>query len=250
VSARSSLEPLRRLAGSAVAALRLQRRPADVGARHAEWSVISSADDLVPPPSATLLDIAIEAIQKTRGLDPAALERRCSTAEDLMYVRTWPGEHYRLLVGLCQAVQPQLAVEVGTFTGLGALALAQAVPRVVTYDLLPWQSFPTTALADADFADGLIEQRLFDLSDPAVFAAQRDILAGADLVFIDGPKDGTFEPAFLELLLPVARESGALLVFDDIRVMPMVRFWRELALPKLDLTSFGHWSGTGLASTR
>lgn len=167
-----------------------------------------------------------------------------------MYVRTWPGEHYRLLAGMCSVLRPRLSVEVGTFTGLGALALAQDCPKVVTYDLLSWETFPTTALNGADFASGSIEQRLCDLSDPAMFAANRDVLAQAELLFIDGPKDGTFEPKFLEILVPVVRETGALLVFDDIRVLPMVRLWRELALPKLDLTSFGHWSGTGLASAR
>jgi hypothetical protein len=42
------------------------------------------------------------------------------------------------------------------------------------------------------------------------------------------------------------RPPHALVVFDDIRVMNMVATWRRIARPKLDLTSFGHWSGTGL----
>ena len=141
-------------------------------------------------------------------------------------------------------------MEIGTFTGLGALALAQVCSRVVTFDLLPWKSFGTSALREEDFTGARVEQRLGDLSEPSVFAAERDLLAQADLVFIDGPKDGRFEPAFMALLLPVVRETGAFLVFDDIRVVPMVRFWRELDMPKLDLTSFGHWSGTGLACAR
>lgn len=247
---RRHLEPLRHLAGSTLSALRYRRRPAEIGARHAEWTIISSADDLQPPPSGYLLDIATEAIQATRQVDVSSLESRCSGSEDQTYVRTWPGEHYRLLPGLCSVVKPQLAVEVGTFTGLGTLALAQGCPRVVTYDLLPWDSFPTTALRDGDLADGRIEQRLCDLADTTVFAAQRDLLEQADLLFVDGPKDGSFEPRFLELVLPVVRRTGALLVFDDIRVLPMVRLWRDLDLPKLDLTSFGHWSGTGIASAR
>ncbi len=37
-------------------------------------------------------------------------------------------------------------------------------------------------------------------------------------------------------------------MFDDIRLMNMVEIWNNLAKPKLDLTSFGHWAGTGLVS--
>jgi hypothetical protein len=36
-------------------------------------------------------------------------------------------------------------------------------------------------------------------------------------------------------------------MFDGIRVLNMIGIWRRLARPKMDLTSFGHWSGTGLA---
>jgi hypothetical protein len=35
-------------------------------------------------------------------------------------------------------------------------------------------------------------------------------------------------------------------MFDDTRLPSMLKFWRELDYPKLDFTSFGHWSGTGL----
>jgi hypothetical protein len=34
--------------------------------------------------------------------------------------------------------------------------------------------------------------------------------------------------------------------FGDIRVLDMIENWRRLNRPKLGVTSFGHWSGTGL----
>ena len=36
------------------------------------------------------------------------------------------------------------------------------------------------------------------------------------------------------------------MIFDDIKDLNMLRFWRRLAKPKLELMSFGHWTGTGL----
>jgi hypothetical protein len=37
-----------------------------------------------------------------------------------------------------------------------------------------------------------------------------------------------------------------IVIFDDIRLMSMVYIRRSIDKPKLDITSFGHWSGTGL----
>ncbi len=41
---------------------------------------------------------------------------------------------------------------------------------------------------------------------------------------------------------PVARS----VMFEDIRPWGMLSFRQEIERAKLDLTSFGHWSGTGL----
>ena len=41
-------------------------------------------------------------------------------------------------------------------------------------------------------------------------------------------------------------KKGCYIVLDDIRVWTMIKTWREITLPKLDITSFGHWSGTGI----
>ena len=104
-------------------------------------------------------------------------------------------------------------------------------------------------IVQADFDTGQISQELGDLSQIDVFAQHANLLRAADLVFLDAPKDGRFEPAFLSLAEPLWQGSTRHLVIDDIRLMPMVQLWRDLPFAKLDLTSFGHWSGTGLAVT-
>jgi hypothetical protein len=40
--------------------------------------------------------------------------------------------------------------------------------------------------------------------------------------------------------------AGPILVLDDIRLWTMLEIWRSVSWPKLDVTSFGHWSGTGM----
>ncbi len=136
-------------------------------------------------------------------------------------------------------------VEVGTLTGIGTLALAGS-GRVVTYDIVPWDQIPNSAFRTEDFDNARVEQRIGDLSDERTFALEESTLGSADMIFVDAPKDGTFEPLFLALLVP-ALKPGALLVLDDIRFPTMVDVWRDLPLPKIDLTAFGHCTGTGLA---
>lgn len=216
-----------------------------VRARHAEWSVVSSADDLSPRPTEGLLDQCIRAISDASTTPLRQLPARCSGVSRT-WSDVWPGEHYRLLPALVRAAEAEHVAEIGTFTGMGTIALSEAPAHVTSYDLVPWEDFPDTVLIPSDF-EGTIEQRIGDLSDPVYFAAQRDILETADVVFVDGPKDGEFEIAFTSLLLQHFKGSDKLLVFDDIRLMPMVQFWRDLDCPKQDLTSFGHWSGTGVA---
>jgi predicted O-methyltransferase YrrM len=165
---------------------------------------------------------------------------------------TWPGEHYRFLAGMVRALQPSLVVEIGTFQGMGSLALASELPdgsRLVTFDVLGWRPVDGQLLVEGDFLDGRLTQELGDLSDPEVFARHSELLLDADLVFMDAPKDGHFEPEFLALAEPLWRGSRRHLIVDDVRLLPMLQLWRDLPYAKLDCTSFGHWSGTGLAVT-
>ena len=71
------------------------------------------------------------------------------------------------------------------------------------------------------------------------------MLEKADLVFVDGPKDGVFEPKIFALLSQVRFKPGTIMFVDDIRFENMVLVWESIPFPKLDLTGFGHWSGTG-----
>jgi predicted O-methyltransferase YrrM len=238
-------------AGRRLRRLPLLRASGVVNARHSEWSVISSADDLVPEPTDVLLGLLLEASNEARRISLEVEARRAASTQQAVLLRQWPGEHYRLLAGLVRVLAARKIVEIGTASGMSALALLSTAPDdalLTTYDLLDWRSFPDTVLNEADFGPRL-QQRLADLSQLDTFDKEREILRSADLIFIDGPKDGKFESVATRSLIKVLAGRTAILVYDDIRVMNMVQFWRELPLPKLDATSLGHWSGTGLAST-
>ena len=218
----------------------------DVPARHSEMSIISSADDLLPQPNTFLLDTLVSAASIAPTIDLSLLLERCGNDEDRTFVRTWPGEHYRLLPALVEVTGAQHVIEIGTYRGHGALALHLAAPQVTTYDIAPYTEFTDSALCPQDFSEG-IEQRIGDLSSPQFFDRELDELRQAQLIFVDGPKDGRFERSFAQLLTTALAGSNTLVIWDDIRVMSMIAFWRWLPVPKLDATSFGHWSGTGLS---
>jgi predicted O-methyltransferase YrrM len=145
-------------------------------------------------------------------------------------------------------LNPQVIVEVGTSSGLGTytLARAQSEGETHTFDLLPWTEF-SSYLTQEFIESQNITQHLADLQDPQVFEQYRDLLTSAHLIFCDGPKDQQFEPQFLANLTTL-KPTGQprLLVMDDIRFDHMCTTWRSIKSPKLDATSFGHWSGTGL----
>jgi predicted O-methyltransferase YrrM len=219
------------------------------------WSAIygaqvSSVFPYGPPgthePDPELVRLLLDAARDAAARRPELLLDRCVTREQRAWAGEWPGEHYRLLPSLMRQVGGGTAVEVGTFTGMGTLALAEGAGHVVTYDILPWGSLGESVLRREDFGSGMVEQRLGDLSDPGWFESQKGTLSDAALIFVDGPKDRSFEPTFTGLLREAFNGSGKLVVFDDIRVANMVKFWGTLQANKLDATSLGHWSGTGL----
>jgi predicted O-methyltransferase YrrM len=221
--------------------------PPPFKARHAKRTFVSSPDDEASRPTRELMELTLEVVRKTFEVE---VDDLCDRLPPLEWEPTlWPGEHYRLLAGLVAYLQPKTVVEIGTETGLSALCLKKYLPeggRVVTYDLIPWTEIDGACLREEDVADGRLVQELADLSDPDTFAAHVETLRTAEFIFADGPKDGRFEYEFARLLDTLDFAAPPLVLFDDIRDRHMLRFWRELKKPKLDISSFGHWTGTGL----
>jgi predicted O-methyltransferase YrrM len=198
-------------------------------------------------PSPGLIEIALAAAQAALKIDLSDVGARIGNGIDL--VNIWPGEHYKLLAGLVSVLKPKLIVEIGTATGSSALTLKKFLPndgRLVTFDITPWAGYPGTILADTDFADGSLQQYVDDISQRDVFARHKPLLTEADLIFIDAAKDGVQEQLFLDNFETVAFRRAPILVFDDIRLWNMLRIWNDIRRSKIDLTSFGHWSGTGM----
>ena len=194
-----------------------------------------------------LLTTGLRAASLAQAVDLSLLISRCNTPEQRQWASEWPGEHYRLLPAIAKELKAEVAIEVGTHTGMGSVALLAGAERVITYDIASWRTVPYSVLREEDFSSGRVEQRLGNLADERFFAQELETLRRAQLIFVDGPKDRNFEPTFTARMTTGLRASGIVVVYDDIRVLNMLGFWDRLQLPRVDLTSLGHWSGTGLA---
>jgi len=208
------------------------------------WTAVNSRDH-EPPPSQRLIDLTLDAVRAVRDVNLDDILSRPDAPE---WARCWPGEHYYFLAALMKVLRPMVVVEIGTDTGLSALVMHKFQPpggKLVTYDVVPWAKVEEHVVRDPDF-DGTLEQRLADLSNPQVMEQHRDLLESTEFFFIDAPKDNVFEYRLMENFQRLNFRKPPILMFDDTKLMSMLRFWDELKHPKLDVTSFAHWSGSGL----
>lgn len=119
-----------------------------------------------------------------------------------------------LLEILTRAVEAQLAVEVGTFTGYSSIAIARGlVPggRLHCFDVSEeWTSIARDAWRDAG-VDDRIELHLGPALDhlPAVIGDER-----IDLAFVDADKGGYL--SYVEFVVPRLRPGGLLLLDNTL----------------------------------
>lgn len=117
----------------------------------------------------------------------------------------------RLLEFLVFLAQPRLVLEIGTYSGYSALAMAQALPeggRIVTCEIDPAR----VAFAERHIADAGMTERIEVRQGPAL-----ETIAGLDgpfdIVFIDADKPGYL--AYYEAVLPKLSPRG-LIVADNV----------------------------------
>jgi len=120
-----------------------------------------------------------------------------------------------LLAFLVELTGARLVVEVGTFTGFGALAMALALPpggRLITLDTTDWDGLGDRHWREAGVADR-IERRL-GLAETSLDALLAGPEAGAvDLIYIDADKRGY--PRYLDQARRLVRPGG-LIALDNL----------------------------------
>lgn len=149
-------------------------------------------------------------------------------------------EHYKVLAYLAsQCSDGDTVYDIGTYVGMSAIALAtNEKVDVITYDI--FNHFDNPTIKQHVHSIKNIEFRLGDC------LGDLEELSKATLIVLDiEPHDGVEEMKIIEAL----KEAGfrGICVCDDIYVNEgMKQFWGAVPLKKVDITQYGHWSGTGV----
>lgn len=160
------------------------------------------------------------------------------------------GEHYRLIPLISNLINSKQFLEIGTFRGGSskALLLNSNIEKIYTFDLIPWYEFKSSFLNKEDFKKGRIEQIIGDLSNKSIFKKNENLILESDFIFIDGPKNYTFENNLLLKLFALFKreKKSVFILMDDVKLSTMAKIWRSIPYPKIILDVVGHWSGSGL----
>ena len=149
-----------------------------------------------------------------------------------------PGsEHYKLIGFIAAQFKNKTLIDCGTFIGLSAMALSvEPSNKVITYDIRDCLVMP-----------GLTPKSLpnVEFKIQSCFDDMNTILESPFIVLDIDPHDGEKERLFIEKLMELKYKG---LVFcDDIFLNePMKQFWNWVPLTKIDVTKYGHFSGTGI----
>jgi hypothetical protein len=144
-------------------------------------------------------------------------------------------EHYKLLGYVSSILNNETLIDVGTYKGCSALALAIN---------------PTNQVKSFDVRYGL--RNIADYPDNVEFIVDnivneqyKDLVLSSKFIILDTDHDGTFEYEFYNYLKSI-NWKGSLLIDDILLNDAMKEFWDIIEEEKHDVTELGHHSGTGL----
>jgi len=142
-------------------------------------------------------------------------------------------------------------LDIGTNQGRSAIALAHNdLNHVISYDIedkIPDKNHRLFQKSNTEFR---LKNVLDDITPE--FVAQGHQNRPIQLVMIDICHYGTVERAIMDKLY--ASGFRGIILLDDIHHpdlsmrIPMEQLWQEIPWRKFDITSVGHFSGTGLIS--
>lgn len=149
-------------------------------------------------------------------------------------------QHYRLLEELSNGVSSSTIVDIGTHRGMSALALSvNPTNTVISFDIVEKTDRPIRPN---------IRYTTDDLMTDTGRETWRDTLLSAPFILLDiDPHEGTREYEFYCWLRD--NDYRGFMICDDIWYFKEMRdnFWYKIPNEhKIDITTKGHWSGTGV----
>lgn len=145
-------------------------------------------------------------------------------------------EHYKLLAYLSTVISSKKIIDIGTYFGFSATAFAYNKDKqIISYDIYDWIPDDKTTVKSLDNVQLKVMNCLYDI----------DNIIDTDLIMIDIDHNGNNELDILNALRK-ANYKG-LVLLDDIGLNDeMVKLWNDIPEKKIDVSSVGHWSRSGL----
>lgn len=143
-------------------------------------------------------------------------------------------EHYRLLTHISNSHNNINILDVGTLKGCSALALStNQTNKVFSFNLSDELELINTP-NNIEFIVGNVIDGKYD-----------SIIMNSKIILLDTFHDGTFELQFLNYLKKI-NYKGVLILDDIFLNSEMLSFWESIELDKINITQFGHSTGTGV----
>lgn len=151
------------------------------------------------------------------------------------FIDTIGNEHYMLLAYFSTKYNSCSLLDIGSYKGCSALALSyNNTNKVVSFDIRPGLKRLHKCPDNVEFIVG-------DVMDPSYL----ELVLSSPFILLDTYHDGIFEKAFYDYLKQ--NKYSGILMLDDIKLnKEMMNFWEGIDNEKLDVSEFGHHSGTGL----
>lgn len=168
-------------------------------------------------------------------IDLQKLSTHILEAEYRGYFLDEPGrEHYKLLAYFSTQFNGSTLLDVGTYKGCSALALAYNSNNLVkSFDIAHYRAIQDNPENVEFFIDDILLEK------------HKDTILGSPFIVLDTDHDGPFEYKFYNHLKDI--EYKGLVMLDDIKLnQSMLEFWNNISEEKHDISYAGHHSGTGL----
>lgn len=144
-------------------------------------------------------------------------------------------EHYRLLRYLSSKVDSHV-IEVGTHCGSSAFAMSMDTNYdIITYDILDIKDNNRVSPKNV----------IYKISEFMTDDENKQLILTARMIFIDAPHNGEYETQCYNWLK--SNNYDGIVVWDDIHLNEsMKNFWENVTDKKIDVTKYGHITGTGI----